>query len=124
MCTTELTRLISDFGSRRRALSKTRSKNTFFRNSEEGRPAAPGWTDEGVCPYAILAAGPGDLGQGSGLTVMPDFHDQRQHQDDRTNGERDRKRNVTIGKTEVGRCAVQLGDQHHAYKRQQETQGE
>jgi len=93
-----LKRLISDFGSRRRALSKTRSKNTFC-NSEEGCRGAPGRTDKGVCPYAILAAGSGDLGQGSGLTVMPDFHDQRQYQDDRTNGQRDRKRNVTIGKT-------------------------
>ena len=63
-----------------------RIENTFFRNSEEGRRSAPGWTDEGFCPYAILAAGPGDLGQDSGLPVMPDFHDQRQYQDDRTNG--------------------------------------
>jgi len=79
-----LKRLISDFGSRRRALSKNAIEKTFFRNSEEGCRGAPGRTDEGVCPYAILAAGPGDLGQGSRLTVMPDFHDQRKYQDDRT----------------------------------------
>jgi hypothetical protein len=78
-----LTRLISDFGSPRPF--KSAIEKHVLRNSEEGR-RAPGWTDKGVCPYAILAAGPGDLGQGSGLTVMPDFHDQRKYQDDRTNG--------------------------------------
>ena len=68
---------------------KTRS-SVIVGKAEGLRPAGPFDFAQGrlrgVCLYAILAAGPGDLGQGSGLTVMPDFHDECQYQDDRANG--------------------------------------
>src|SRR6266849_3774055 len=98
----------------------------MFVSGEPGVPARPPRNGRARRPslHRITSTHPLNPSQRLALPVVPNFHQQQQHEHDRTHGNRKRKRDVAVCEGKIGRDMLHLGVHHCPENAQQKRDRE